>query len=318
MSQDDRYYRDQLFADGFAKMARGEYRAGLRSLQIASGAEHFEELAEYRIDTGIFALSEISKAARGVGGAVDPAALVFHGAEAEFKGFVERRTGESPDYRIAGYANHFGEAIRFYRRAASMGYPVGEERLEALRLRLGDADFRLAEAVDQDTQERAQAHLTRQASEIRQMYGIPERPSVPEGRPPKQSAGIKATEKAVTKRVWITYCTITLAWLLWFFLWPKDGAFDCGLSVDMVAYVESGDVSRVLMSGSEVAFNQGSHQGANTVLVQVPEFSDSYFLCSWASDVAVLGIILGGIFFWPMIGYALAAVVWRLHPDFAE
>lgn len=173
----DRHFRDSLFADGFAKMKRGEYRAGLEALQMASGAEHLPAPSEYRLETGLMALEPIVKAARagGRGGmSADPAALVFVGAEAEFRGFIERKTGESPDYRIDGYANHLGEAISYYRTAESMGYPVAVERIEALRLRLGDPDFSTVETVFNNAIARTIAHQDSVAREIRRSHGIPE------------------------------------------------------------------------------------------------------------------------------------------------
>ncbi len=116
------------------------------------------------------------------GGKQDSAALVFIGAEAEFKGFIERRTGTSPDYRIWGYVNHLGQAIHFYRQAETLQYPPARERLEALRLKLGSQDFQDAERGWARASERASDHLRRQVAEIRAHFRSPTpavRPGVP-------------------------------------------------------------------------------------------------------------------------------------------
>lgn len=174
----NRVIRDRLFDDGFAKMARGDYAEGLESLRVASGADHleFDPHGEgYAPATGIYTLSPMAKSAKGHRGeAVDPAALVFMGSEAEFKGFVERRTGTSPDYRIPGYANHLGQAIALYRDAEKMRYPVATERLEALKLKLGGQDFNDAERSWNEGLQRGQAHLSAQVKEIKEAYGLRE------------------------------------------------------------------------------------------------------------------------------------------------
>ncbi len=77
---------------------------------------------DYSVETGISPLAPVYMAARGDSlededQPVSPAALVFMGAEAEYKGFIERRTGSSPDYRVHGFANHLGQAIEFYLRS---------------------------------------------------------------------------------------------------------------------------------------------------------------------------------------------------------
>lgn len=162
MSQHDRYIRDDLFDAGFAKLARGEYAEGIETLLVASGAKHLEAWGEdYDPAAGLSWLSPVCLAARGgVDGssAPDPAALVFMGSEAEHRGFVERRTGTSPDYRVDGYANHLGEAIGYYRRAEKLGYAVATERIEALKLKLGSQDFENAEQSYLDAIGRERAH----------------------------------------------------------------------------------------------------------------------------------------------------------------
>lgn len=170
----DRIIRDHLFDDGFAKMERQQYAEGLEMLRIASGAEHLEvdPHGDYAIETGVYTLSPVSKAAKGLHVEVDPAALVFMGAEAEFRGFIERRTGSSPDYRIPGYANHLGQAIDYYRRAETIGYPVGTERLSALKLRLGSQDFNDAENSHNEAHARWQAHFESSVKETRAAMGL--------------------------------------------------------------------------------------------------------------------------------------------------
>lgn len=192
MSQKDRVIRDTLFSNGFAKMGNGEYAEGLELLRLASGAEHLEvdPHGDYSPSTGVYTLSSVSKAARGFRGAeLDPAALVFMGSEAEFKGFVERRTGESPDYRIKGYANHLGQAIQYYRAAERLRYPVAKERLDALRLKMGSADFQVAESAADDELHRGREHRAEQVKEIREAHGLTGAPTAS----PKQGGCYVAT-----------------------------------------------------------------------------------------------------------------------------
>lgn len=175
MGDRDRFIRDQLFDDGFAKMARGEYAEGIETLQVASGAEDFpaNPYDDYSVETGISWIAPVYKAARGARDqAVSPAALVFMGSESEFKGFIERRTGTSPDYRIPGYANHLGQAIQYYRKAEAMRYPVASERLEALRLKLGSDDFNNAERTWNDAQQRGQEYMRERVAETRRAMGL--------------------------------------------------------------------------------------------------------------------------------------------------
>lgn len=175
MSASERYVRDSLFDQGFALLNQGNYDKGIELLRVASGAEHLEAIPsdqKYNPASGISLHSQIGLAASGKGRfgpdgrydtsaqPVDPAALVFMGAESEFKGFIERRTGESPDYRLTGYRNHLGEAIDYYRRAEQLRYPVATERLESLRLRLGSEDFRLAEQSFRDSGDRWDEHYS--------------------------------------------------------------------------------------------------------------------------------------------------------------
>ena len=201
MNPHDRVIRDTLFDDGFAKLAREQYAEGFEVLRVASGADHlvtsrgdnlnFGE--EYSTATGISPMSPVARAAKrqvvSSDGVVDPAALVFMGCEAEFKGFIERRTGSSPDYRIPGYANHLGVAIRFYREAEKLRSRVAIERLEALELKLGSQDFRNAERAYNEAQERGQAHTRALVQEIRSGMGLRE----PDPAPKKQGGCYIAT-----------------------------------------------------------------------------------------------------------------------------
>lgn len=190
MNAHDRVIRDSLFDDGFAKLARERYAEGFESLRVASGADHLvtshgdnlNHGEEYSPATGISPMCPVAQAAkRGVNddGVLDPAALVFMGSEAEFKGFIERRTGTSPDYRIPGYANHLGEAISFYREAKKLRFPVATERLAALELKLGSQDFINAERAYKDGNERAQAHLQARVQEILASRGPRESATAP-------------------------------------------------------------------------------------------------------------------------------------------
>lgn len=172
VSSQDRYLSDQLFELGFQKLAKGEYHEGLRLLRTAAGADRFkigfeQGSGDYSPSTGLS--GQIQDAARGLldengeWSAVpprrpDPAALVFVGAEEEFKGFIERRTGISPDYRAQGFINHLGQAISRYRAAEQLGYPVATWRLDALRLKLGSEDFRHAETSYNQAKARSLAH----------------------------------------------------------------------------------------------------------------------------------------------------------------
>jgi len=179
MSPSDRYLRDRLFDEGFALLNRGDYNRGIEGLRLASGAEHLAALRpgeQYDPASGISMTAPIRWAAQGKLGrdgqydpsanAVDPSALVFLGAESEFKGFIERRTGESPDYRLSGYANHLGWAIKFYRQAEALRYPAASERLESLQLRLGSEDFRRAEQSFNDSRDRWDEHASARIVEM--------------------------------------------------------------------------------------------------------------------------------------------------------
>lgn len=188
----DRYARDQLFDEAFGKLDRGEFNEGVEMLRVASGADHLEVIVDgdaYRPSEGISAVAQVHWAARGqldsdgnyspTGGRPDPAALVFMGAESEFKGFIERRTGSSPDYRASGYVNHLGQAIDFYRQADRLGYPVARERLQALRLRLGGQDFDASERAWTESRQQWTNHMREERDRI---LGAMTRPSSPTSR----------------------------------------------------------------------------------------------------------------------------------------
>jgi hypothetical protein len=197
MSSHDRHLSDSLFESGFAEMDNGNYGEGLVLLRSAAGADRFtlgfEQGHEpYSPATGIGVTEQIKRAARGYlneqgeydrslveSPRPDSAALVFMGAEAEFKGFIERRTGKSPDYRAKGFVNHLGQAIAFYRRAEELGYPVACWRLEALQLKMGSQDFRIAETSYNESAGRAIAYSNDTRNEILRKLGAQEPAKLP-------------------------------------------------------------------------------------------------------------------------------------------
>lgn len=203
MQNHDRIYTDSLFESGFAAMRAGDYPEGLKELSLAAGVtvEDSRLGEDYSPLTGIDHSSKISMAARGLldengeyrpglgaNRAGDPASLVLMGAEAEFKGFVERRTGESPDYRISGYGNHLGQAIWLYSQAEALGYPIAAWRLEALRLKLGSADFDDAVRARAQKNER---HTAYQSDLTQEILGNPrvQQPSQPRQESTQENQG---------------------------------------------------------------------------------------------------------------------------------
>ena len=213
MGEHDRLARDALFDEGFALLSQGDYDKGINLLRVASGADHLEaglSDQKYNPATGISWLSQIAQAAEGKSGSngqftlsdngADPAALVFMGAEAEFKGFIERRTGESPDYRIVGYKNHLGQAINYYRRAEQCNFAVATERLESLRLRLGSEDFRLAEQSFNESRDRSEERLSDQ---IHRMLGSSR---------PKQNLSTRVEVRGLQQRNLQFNPTVRLFW----------------------------------------------------------------------------------------------------------
>ncbi|MDR7086820.1 hypothetical protein J2X11_001659 [Aeromicrobium panaciterrae] len=194
MTKHDRHFSDNLFEIGFNHMENGRYEEGLKSLLVAAGAEQLEVsgLSEtYNPANGISPVCEVAMAAKGHldehgkysphlvrNPRSDPSAIVFMGAETEFKGFIERRTGKSPDYRASGFVNHLGHAISQYRRAEALGSEVATWRLEALQLKLGSQDFQYVEQSYKDSTGRAMAHSNQVRDDILRQLGGQQQPKV--------------------------------------------------------------------------------------------------------------------------------------------
>lgn len=196
-------------------MEEGDYHEGLRLLRTAAGADRFkmgfeQGFGDYSPSTGIGHLDQIKEAARGVldengersydrqNYRQDPAALVFLGAEEEFKGFVERRTGKSPDYRAQGFVNHLGQAISRYRDAERLGYPVATWRLDALMLKLGNEDFRHVETSYNEAKTRSLAYSTDLRDQVLSQLGAqqPGNPQTNQGETPEAGGGASVPQKS--------------------------------------------------------------------------------------------------------------------------
>lgn len=123
---------------------------------------------------------------------------------------------------------------------------------------------------------------------------------------------VEHDKRATTRRVWVTWGVLTVALVWWWYTWPKEGAFDCGLAADVVAHVADDEVTRVTLRDRDVAFNQGSWEHVNSVLVEVPELADGYFSCRFGGSLAPIVVF----FAWPILGAIAASIAWRLHPSY--